>query len=47
MLTSAKLQPCLLKKPVGTQTKSKELEITYKIQSISVFLDVIKVADFR
>ena len=29
MLTSPKLQPCLLKQPLETQTKLKELLIMY------------------
>ena len=30
MLTSSKLQPCLLKQPLNTQTKLKELQIMYR-----------------
>ena len=29
-----------------TQTKLKEIEITHAIQSLSVFLNITKVADF-
>ena len=38
----------LLKQLLKTQNKrSKELGIMYKMQSISVFLDITKVADFQ
>ena len=46
MLTSSKLQTSLLKQPFKTQKKLKKLEIMHKIQSILVFLDITKVADF-
>ena len=47
MLTSSKLQPCLLKQALKIQKKLKELEICIKMQSIPVFPDVTKIADFQ
>ena len=48
LLTLSKLQPFLLKQRLKTQKKLKELEIMYvKMQSISAFLDITKVAGFR
>ena len=42
------LSPGLLKKSLKTQENLKELEIMYiKMQSISVFLDITNLADFR
>ena len=46
MLTLSKLQRCLLKQPLKTQIKLNNLEFIIRMQSISVFLDIIKVADF-
>ena len=46
-LTLSKLQTCLSKQPLTTQKKLKELELCIKMQSISVFLDIRKVVDFR
>ena len=38
---------CLLKKSLNTQEKIKELEIIYQNESISVFLDIAKFANFE
>ena len=46
MLASSKLQPCLLKQPLETQTKLKEL-LCIKMQSIYVFLNITRFPDFR
>ena len=46
-MTSSKLQPYLLKQPLKTQKKLNELVIAYQnVQSIFLFLDITKVADF-
>ena len=42
-----KFQPCSLEQSLKTKKKLKELEIMYQMQSISVFLDTTKVADFQ
>ena len=36
----------LLKQPLKTKKKFKDLEIIFEMQSISAFLDTIKIADF-
>ena len=41
-MTLSKLQPCLLNKPLRTQEKLLCIEM----QSLSVFISVINVADF-
>ena len=46
MTKSTILQPCLLKEPLKTQKSRKNQKLRIKMQSISVFLDIIKVADF-
>ena len=46
MTKSTVLQPCLLKEPLKTQKSRKNQKLRIKMQSISVFLDIIKVADF-
>ena len=46
MIKSTILQPCLLKEPLKTQKSRKNQKLRIKMQSISVFLDIIKVADF-
>ena len=44
---SLKLQIYLLKKPLKTQKKWKELETIIKVRCISLSLDLKKVADFQ
>ena len=46
MTKSTILQPCLLKESLKTQKSRKNQKLRIKMQSISVFLDIIKVADF-
>ena len=46
MTKSTIQQPCLLKEPLKTQKSQKNQKLRIKMQSISVFLDIIKVADF-
>ena len=43
---SSKLQPSLLKQPLKTEKMLKELEICIRMQSIFLFLDIARVADF-
>ena len=47
MLTSSKFQLCLSKQLLKTQKSWKNWKLCFKTQSISVFLDKTKVADFR